>query len=337
MKPKLRFISLWALSIFLGCDKLPKKEDLSSKTSPEPAGAVESGTVHGDASSLANQTPSAAETAAETAAAIRSQELKEQAARFNADCELWQKRAMEEFPELGKAGSFFNQQFLIEVKKLRDRNAPELSHPNWPYILALQLNTSVERSRNSASSSNSITIENNTKNQSSLTSKPTEERQEKPDRFSTYSVQELTTMKSLPKGGIFRGTITKVEKQVASGDLDVVIVLDGILYCEVNLDQNISEIRNSDGYYPWNVYYGRGVRRSSSLEVIQEQNSLKLVEKRTASSSYRSPVSGLVYSGSNSNKSDLLTLRVGQTISIEGLLLLKANKKPILKGVLKTS
>jgi hypothetical protein len=32
---------------------------------------------------------------------------------------------------------------------------------------------------------------------------------------------------------------------------------------------------------------------------------------------------------------DLLTLKVGQTVSVEGMLLLKANKKPLLKGILK--
>jgi hypothetical protein len=57
------------------------------------------------------------------------------------------------------------------------------------------------------------------------------------------------------------------------------------------------------------------------------------VEKQSASS--RSVYTGKTYT--QTGRRDILTLSVGQTISVEGLRLLKANKKPLLKGIIKRS
>jgi hypothetical protein len=138
-------------------------------------------------------------------------------------------------------------------------------------------------------------------------------------------------MKSLPKGGVFKGTVTKVEKQIAAGDLDIVLVLDGILQCEINLDRNANATRSSNGFYSPIYYYSGSARHSSTLEIIEDRNSLKLVEKQSAS--LRSNYSGKTYT--RTDRADLLTLAVGQTVSVEGMLLLKANKKPFLKGIIR--
>ena len=98
------------------------------------------------------------------------------------------------------------------------------------------------------------------------------------------------------------------------------------------MDRNTQATRTSNGYYEPFYYYRGSSKHSNSLEVIQEQNSLKLVERQTASS--RSSYTGRTYT--QTGRADLLTLRVGQTVSVEGMLLLKANKKQLLKGIIKS-
>jgi hypothetical protein len=90
-------------------------------------------------------------------------------------------------------------------------------------------------------------------------------------------------MRTLPKGGVFKGTITRVEKQIAAEDLDIVMTLDGLLPCEINPDRNTHATRNLNGYYDPIFYYTGSAKHSNVLEVIQEQNALKLVEKQSAS------------------------------------------------------
>ena len=255
----------------------------------------------------------------------------DEAAQFNADYERWKLRAVEEFPEIGKAGSRFNQQFLEEAKKLRESNAPELAHPNWPYLLALMVNTSLERSANTQVAAVPKPGVSPPRTGIQTNPSPPQGLQDDSDRFGSYAVSDLKKMRTLPKGGVFKGTITRVEKQVAAGDLDIVMTLDGLLQCEINLDRNTSETRTSSGYYSPLYYYRGSSKHSSLLEVIQEQNSLKLIEKQTAST--RSAYSGRTYT--QTGRVDILTLTVGQTVSVEGMLLLKANKKPLLKGIIK--
>ena len=311
--PSTLFVLLLLLPLFCGCDQISQKLGLRTKE-----GAEES------------PQPTATPVSEGTNAAAKAQQDAE-AAQFNADYEKWKIRAVEEFPEIGIAGSRFNQQFLLEAKKLRENNALELAHPNWPYLLALQVNTSIERSKNPPPAQ-SIQAEGNTAKSSAQTNAtPPPEQQDSSERFGSYAVADLTKMRTLPKGGVFKGTITRVEKQIAAGDLDVVMTLDGLLQCEINLDRNTSETRSSSGYYSPIYYYRGSSKHSNLLEVIQEQNSLKLVEKQTASS--RSSSTGRTYT--TTGRVDLLTLKVGQTVSVEGMLLLKANKKPLLKGILK--
>lgn len=322
MKISLQLPSfLLLINLFCGCDQLSTKLGLPAKVAPGAVAPAGEKTV--------SEKASGAE--APTIAATKDQQIND-AAQFNADYEKWKVRAVEEFPEIGIAGSRFNQQFLLEAKKLRETNAPDLAHPNWPYLLALQVNTSIEKSKNSPPSQ-TIQREGNTENNSAQTNAPPPpERQDSSERFGSYAVADLTKMRPLPTGGVFKGTITRVEKQVAAGDLDIVLILDGLLSCEINLDRNTTASRNSMGYYEPFFYYRGSAKHSNLLEVIQEQNSLKLVEKQTASS--RSSYTGRTYT--QTGRMDVLTLRVGQTVSVEGMLLLKANKKLLLKGIIKS-
>lgn len=62
-------------------------------------------------------------------------EDKDFAARYQAA----QARAVQEFPELGVAGSPFNTDFLARVKVLRASETSYFKDPEWPYKLAVEL------------------------------------------------------------------------------------------------------------------------------------------------------------------------------------------------------
>ena len=342
MRGNYTILILWVLPLLSSCDReaqpkesAPQAEAASARTESSPQMSA--------SASVEKEKIQSGSTDGQGQEAVNNQQV----AQFNQDYEMWKKRAVDEFPDLGKAGSAFNQQFLSEAKRLRDQNAPELTHPNWPYLLALQVNTSYERnkalslSQTNANSESPGETGSGNRARSTVQGAPNSTSSQKDsERFGTYTIAELARMSPLPRGGVFKGTITRVEKQIAAGDLDIVVVLDGILTCEVNLDRNTSAQRTSSGFYPLSYYYGSGTnsRRTSSLEIVQEQNSLKLVQRTTASNSYSyTTSSGRVVSrgGSHSDREELLTLRVGQTVDVEGVLLVKANKKPFVKGIIK--
>jgi hypothetical protein len=136
-----RFLAITlGLSALCGCDQVGKKlgmpsnsESASNDSSPGNPGGPSAGAPTNEKTQPAPGSVNAPDAG--------------EAARFNSDYEKWKLRAVEEFPEIGVAGSGFNQQFLLEAKKLRESNAPELAHPNWPYLLALQVNTFLEKNK----------------------------------------------------------------------------------------------------------------------------------------------------------------------------------------------
>lgn len=244
MKAPLQLLGLFALLLLCcGCDQLSQKlgigekkiSDASTPTTEKPA--TERG--HLAPGETSRNTP---------AATVAKAPPVDEATQFNVDYEKWKLRAVEEFPEIGKAGSRFNQQFLQEAKKLRESNAPELAHPNWPYLLALMVNTSLERSANAQAAGSLRPEVSPTNTSAQTTAAQSQEQPDNPERFGSYRVSDLTKMRTLPKVGVFKGTITRAEKQVASGDLDIVITLDGLLQCEINLDRNTTATRNLNGY-----------------------------------------------------------------------------------------
>jgi hypothetical protein len=257
--------------------------------------------------------------------------------------ERWKAKAVAEFPELGIAGSRFNQAFLAEVKILRDRNGAELAVPNWPYIVALQVNTQIERERLMAelNARQSENVKVSPEKSPVLESTPPAARAvtrsgTAGSGFGSYRVSELKTMQVMPRGGTFSGLITKIEKPLSAGALEVSVTLDGFLPCEINLDRKISpSTRSSNGLYPYYNYlwdYPLSSKSSSSLRLMMDPNqtSVKLVE--ITNSSAQSSYSGRVYS--DVSRKDLLTLSVGQAATVEGVIFIKSNRKPFLKGVL---
>ena len=58
---------------------------------------------------------------------------------FTARYQAAQARAVQEYPELGVAGSPFNTEFLARVKVLRASEASYFKDPEWPYKLAVEL------------------------------------------------------------------------------------------------------------------------------------------------------------------------------------------------------
>lgn len=304
----------------VACDQLSQRLGISQNSKTEP------GETSGASADAQTKSHRVDDSSRESPVAVGKTEPAE-ASQFNADYEKWKLRAVEEFPEIGIAGSRFNELFLLEAKKLRESNAPELLHPNWPYLLALQVNTLLEKQRRQSVASGAQKPAENVQPGSNAPA----EQNDNPDRFGNYAVADLPKLKTLPKGGLFKGTITRLEKQIAAGDLDIVLILDGILLCEINLDRNANSVRTSNGFYAPSFYFGGSSRKSNTLEIIEDRNSLKLVEKQTTSQ--RSAVSGRTYT--QTARSDLLTLSVGQTVSVEGMLLLKANKKPFLKGIIR--
>ena len=257
--------------------------------------------------------------------------------------EEWKAKAVAEFPELGIAGSKFNLAFLAEVKSLRDRNSAEMTATNWPYIVALQVNTQIERDKLMAELNAKRSENSKAPSQSFRATGLGQTMVRAVDGtgadsggFGSYRVSELKTMQVAPKGGKFSGLITKIEKPLSLGPLEIAITLDGFLPCEINLDRNTSSVtRSSNGFYPYYYYYAyypSSSKSNSSLRVMIEpnQSSAKLLE--VINSSAQSSYTGRVYS--DVAKKDLLTLRVGQAVIVEGVLLIKANKKPMLKGIL---
>jgi hypothetical protein len=257
--------------------------------------------------------------------------------------EEWKAKAVAEFPELGIAGSKFNKAFLAQVKSLKERNGAEMAVPNWPYIVALQVNAQIEREKLMAELSAKKSENARATSESSRATGLGQTSVRAADNsgaagggFGSYRVSELKTMQVAPKGGKFSGVITKIEKPLSLGPLEIAITLDGFLPCEINLDRNTSSAtRSSNGFYPYDYYYWRysaSSRSNSSLRLMIEpnQSSAKLVE--VTNSSAQSAYSGRVYS--DVARKDLLTLRVGQAVFVEGVVLIKANKKIMLKGIL---
>jgi hypothetical protein len=341
MKKHASQFALYALlaACAVGCDRI-----VSPRESAVQAG-VESQNVE-LASKIENVTaPSATREATSEVTAQRSDPSENSVPEKGASeiLEEWKAKAVAEFPELGIAGSKFNKAFLAEVKGLKERNSAEMAVPNWPYIVALQVNTQLEREKlmaelSAKKSENARATSESSRAQGlgQTSVRAVDNSGVAAGEFGSYRVSELKTMQVAPKGGKFSGVITKIEKPLSLGALEIAITLDGFLPCEINLDRNKSSAtRSSNGFYPYYYYYSfypSSSRSNSSLRLMIEpnQSSAKLVE--VINSSAQSAYSGRVYS--DIARKDLLTLRAGQAVVVEGVVLIKANKKPMLKGIL---
>jgi hypothetical protein len=332
-------------------DPAPKAEELNGSSS-EPDATAEV-TERKDLNGSSSMPSVAAEVTEQKSGSVQNTAADKTSKEI---LEGWKAKAVAEFPELGVAGSKFNQAFLAEVKRLRGINGAEIGGPDWPYIVALQVNTQIEREKLMAKLDAKTS---DTAKTSPESARVTGVKQPAPRAvnlsqtdnggFGSYRASDLKTMQIAPKGGKFNGVITKIEKPLSSRPLEITITLDGFLPCEINLDRPTpstkSSTRTSTGgpYYPYDpydpYYYSYYYRYSSS----KSNTSLNLTFDRDRSTATLSEVNnswaqssytGRVYS--NIAKKDVLTLSIGQAVTVQGIVLLKSNQKPMLKGILAT-
>jgi hypothetical protein len=335
--PSIRDLAKYVIS-----DPAPKAEELNGSSSEPDATAevTERKDLNGSSSMpsvAAEVTEQKSEPAQNPAADKTSKEI----------LEGWKAKAVAEFPELGVAGSKFNQAFLAEVKRLRGINGAEIGGPDWPYIVALQVNTQMEREKLMAQL-DAKTLQN--AKTSPESSRVTDVKQTAPraanlsqtdnDGFGSYRASDLKTMQIAPKGGKFNGVITKIEKPLSSRPLEITITLDGFLPCEINLDRPTpstkSSMSTSTGgpYYPYYYGYSHSSKSNTSLNLTFDRDRSTATLSEANNSWAQSSYTGRVYS--NIAKKDVLTLSIGQAVTVQGIVLLKSNRKPMLKGILAT-
>lgn len=169
----MRKILFSALLIFSGCDKLSPKPNLGPGA--KPADAAE-------------------------AAAKKAQEKLAADPEYAKGYESAKARAVSEFPALGVAGSPFNVAFVTQANRMKDTHAQELSAPDWPYKLALRVNTEQTKARADLYKPGTV-----------------------------LSVADLSTLKPIPAGACVSGHITQ-----AYGGRMADITLDNALRCEIS-------------------------------------------------------------------------------------------------------
>lgn len=126
---------------------------------------------------------------------------------FAKEYEGWKTRAVQEFPDLGKAGTPLNTRFVARAKQLSEQNADELKYPNWPYLLAVKLNAELVSSPRGAPSSEIGKI---------------------------YTVQELRALGTLPGAAVVVGRVTKFD-DIGMPPGVLLVVLDDVLRCELTV------------------------------------------------------------------------------------------------------
>ena len=129
-------------------------------------------------------------------------------AEFAKQYEASKTQAVQEFPDLGKAGTHMNTRFVARAKQLSEQNAAELKYPNWPYLLAVEVKAELAAASKTATALDRV--------------------------GKVYTVQELKALGTLPGAAVVTGRVTKFEEiGVSAGMLSV--VLDDMLKCELTM------------------------------------------------------------------------------------------------------
>lgn len=115
-----------------------------------------------------------------------------------------------------------------------------------------------------------------------------------------YSVDELKTLQTLPKTAIVRGEITTLDISI-SDPMQLSVVLDGTLRCEVSLKQAYSS--------------------SASMRLTRQGNDLLLTRNQRSQSDGK-------------NVETKVFFRIGQRIAVKGAFNMSTNGRVVLKGVL---
>jgi hypothetical protein len=136
-------------------------------------------------------------------------------AAFAKEYEEWKTRAVNEFPELGKAGTPMNSRFVARAKQLSEQKADELKYPNWPYLLAVKIEAELSASsRGEASKGKSgVVLEGIGK---------------------VYTVQDLKGINALSGAALVVGRVTKFD-EIGLPPGVLMMVLDDALKCEVTM------------------------------------------------------------------------------------------------------
>jgi hypothetical protein len=158
-----------------------------------------------------------------------------------------------------------------------------------------------------------------------------------PREDATWTVKELSELATIPSRATVKGTVTKIQKQIAGDPFDVILTLDYVLTCEINVRQLTQTTQSSTN----STYYG--LSRSSNysnLELIYESGSVRL-HQRDVSTAVRTYPYDYYYSYGYTNRHsvsvnqrDLLVIKIGDDKSIKGILTRKASGKVVLKGQL---
>ncbi len=136
-------------------------------------------------------------------------------AEFAKEYEVWKTRAVQEFPDLGKAGTPMNTRFVAQAKQLSEQNAGELKYPNWPYLLAVKIKAELAAAAQVATDN--------------ARARPAVEGIGK-----IYTVQELKALGTLPSAAVVTGRVTKFE-EIGMPPGVLLVVLDDTLKCEVTM------------------------------------------------------------------------------------------------------
>jgi hypothetical protein len=141
--------------------------------------------------------------------------------KFARECEEWKVRAVKEFPDLGKAGTPMNARFLESAKELSDRNGEELKYPNWPYLLAVKVNSSLTAGAKPVPQPGARPAANAPVPGSSQIGK-------------FYTTQELRALGTLPSAVSVLGRVTRVD-EIGLPPGVLLVVLDDTLKCELTM------------------------------------------------------------------------------------------------------
>ena len=268
-------------------------------------------------------------------------------AEFKAAYENWTKKAIEAYPDLGVAGSALNQEFVARVKAMREQDSGDFKFSNWPFSVATLISKELaekkvaEVARQNAVSSvpeqrgtlpSTADRSNISRTAPAPVAKP-ETVFSKPEEGRTWTVDELAKLSALPTRGTVKGTVTKVGKLGGGDPFDILVVLDNKLNCEINVARKL--VPNGGGDGRSSSYYGTALRTAQSVELIAESNSIRLVQKNTQISTTN--YSSYYYRYSNrsrvsSDKNELLMIKYGDNVSVEGTFSKKTNGKAFMIG-----
>ena len=273
----------------------------------------------------------------------------QETSEFKASYDAWTKRALAEFPELGVANSSMNTLFLARVKLMREHNSHELRYPNWPYVLAVQISQESNKEKaatakippvNPKTGTMAKTLESSPESRKNDTpinqSKSQVQHSVSPKEDWTWTVKELSQLATMPSRATVKGTVTKIQKQIAGDPFDVILTLDNVLACEINVRQAM-QAEQAHTHSPSYPYYG--VTQSSNLELIYESSSVRLRQRNVSTVTRNLPYyySDYWYNNRSSvsvNQRDLLVIKLGDNKSIKGILTRKPSGKVVLKGQL---